>query len=51
MNFAGIEVPVMGCTDEYLTHMYGDYMTQPLPWNRTHRHAARFNIADMEDCV
>ena len=51
MNFAGIEVPVMGCTDEYLTHMYGDYMTQPFPWNRTHRHAARFNIADMEDCV
>ena len=51
MNFAGIEVPVMGCTDEYLTHMYGDYMTLPTPWNRTHRHAARFNIADMEDCV
>lgn len=51
MEFAGIEVPVMGCTEQYLTHMYGDYMTQPLPWNRTHRHAARFNIADMEDCV
>ena len=49
MDFAGINVPVMGCTDEYLTHMYGDYMTQPFPWKRTHRHAARFNIADMED--
>ena len=50
MTFAGIEVPVMGCTDAYLTHMYGDYMTHPLPWKRTHRHAARFNTADMEDC-
>lgn len=50
MTFAGIDVPVMGCTDEYLTHMYGDYMTYPLPWKRTHRHAARFNTADMEDC-
>ena len=50
MPFAGIEVPVMGCTDAYLTHMYGDYMTLPFPWKRTHRHAARFNTADMEDC-
>ena len=49
-SFAGIEVPVMGDTDAYLTHMYCDYMTQPFPWNRTHRHAARFTIADMEDC-
>lgn len=49
MDFAGVNVPVMGCTDDYLTHMYGDYMTQPFPWKRTHRHAARFNIADMED--
>ena len=49
MDFEGINVPVMGCTDDYLTHMYGDYMTQPFPWKRTHRHAARFNIADMED--
>lgn len=51
MDFAGINVPVMGCTDDYLTHMYGDYMTQPFPWDRTHRHATHFNIADMEDCV
>ncbi len=51
MNFAGIEVPVMGGTNEYLAHMYGDYMVQPFPWDRTHRHAARFNIADMEDCM
>ena len=49
MDFAGVNVPVMGSTDDYLTHMYGDYMTQPFPWKRTHRHAARFNIADMED--
>lgn len=49
MTFAGIDVPVMGCTDDYLTHMYGNYMTMPFPWNRTHRHAARFNTADMED--
>lgn len=49
MNFAGVEVPVMGCTEEYLTHMYGDYMTLPFPWNRTHRHKARFNPATMED--
>jgi len=51
LTFAGIDVPVMGCTDRYLTHMYGDYMTHPLPWKRTHRHAARFNTADMEDCL
>ena len=50
MVFEGIDVPVMGSADEYLTHMYGDYMTYPLPWERTHRHAARFNTADMEDC-
>ncbi len=49
MTFAGIDVPVMGDTDAYLTHMYGDYMTQPFPWNRTHRHAARFDNPDMED--
>ena len=51
MPFAGIDVPVMGDTYAYLTHMYGDYMTHPLPWNRTHRHAARFNTADMEDSI
>ena len=46
MTFAGIDVPVMGCTDDYLTHMYGDYRTVPFPWERTHRHAARFNTED-----
>ena len=41
-NFGGIEVPVVGCTEEYLTHLYGDYMTYPAPWKRTSRHFERF---------
>ena len=51
MSFAGIDVPVMGCPDDYLTHMYGDYRIPPFPWDRAHRHVARFNITDTEDCV
>lgn len=51
MTFAGIDVPVMGCTDDYLTHMYGDYRTLPFPWDRTHRHDARFDTADREDFI
>lgn len=40
--FQGLEVPVVGCTEEYLTHLYGDYMAQPAPWNRASRHYERF---------
>lgn len=40
--FGGIEVPLMGCTDEYLTRLYGDYMKLPAPWNRASRHVEMF---------
>lgn len=29
MNFSGCEFPVMGCWDDYLSHVYGDYMKLP----------------------
>ena len=41
-TFCGLEVPVVGCTEEYLTHLYGDYMAKPAPWKRASRHSARF---------
>lgn len=41
-SFEGILVPVVGCTEEYLTHLYGDYMAKPAPWKRASRHADRF---------
>lgn len=41
-SFAGIQVPIVGCTDAYLTHLYGDYMACPPPWNRASRHVERF---------
>ena len=41
-EFDGLTVPVVGCTEEYLTHLYGDYMRRPAPWNRASRHVARF---------
>ena len=40
--FEGIGVPIVGCTEEYLTQLYGDYMTLPAPWNRASRHFERF---------
>ena len=40
--FNGLEVPVVGCTHEYLTHLYGDYLRFPPPWNRASRHFERF---------
>ena len=40
--FDGIEVPVVGCSEEYLTHLYGNYMAFPAPWKRVSRHVARF---------
>jgi len=42
MEFAGIRIPVVGHTEEYLTHLYGNYMAKPAPWNRGSRHVARF---------
>jgi len=42
MYFDGLEVPVVGCTEEYLTHLYGDYMSKPAPWKRASRHVERF---------
>ncbi len=41
-DFAGLTVPVVGCTEEYLTHLYGDYMAFPAPWKRASRHVDRF---------
>lgn len=43
--FEGLEVPVVGCTHEYLTHLYGDYMARPAPWKRASRHFERFHTA------
>ncbi len=43
-EFEGLTVPVVGCTDEYLTHLYGDYMQFPPPWKRASRHSARFGM-------
>lgn len=47
-TFQGLEVPVVGCTEAYLTHMYGDYMSFPAPWNRASRHFERFYPVDSE---
>lgn len=41
-TFSGIEVPVVGCTKVYLTHLYGNFMSYPAPWKRASRHVARF---------
>ena len=41
-DFSGITVPIVGCTEDYLTHMYGDYMQYPAPWSRASRHYERF---------
>lgn len=46
--FNGLEVPVVGHTKLYLTHLYGNYMTFPLPWKRTSRHIARFSSKESE---
>lgn len=42
LSFDGLQVPVVGCTDAYLTHLYGDYMAKPAPWKRASRHVERF---------
>lgn len=41
-TFEGLTVPVVGCTDAYLTHLYGDYLSFPPPWKRASRHVDRF---------
>ena len=40
--FNGLEVPVVGNTKLYLTHLYGKYMSFPAPWKRVSRHVTRF---------
>ena len=40
--FNGLEVPVVGHTDKYLAHLYGDYTAFPPPWKRASRHVDRF---------
>lgn len=42
LSFDGLQVPVVGCTDAYLTHLYGAYMAKPAPWKRASRHVERF---------
>ncbi len=42
-DFDGLEVPVVGCTEQYLEHLYGDYMSKPAPWKRASRHVERFS--------
>jgi len=41
-SFDGLEVPVVGCTEQYLEHLYGNYMMKPAPWKRASRHVERF---------
>jgi len=41
-EFEGLMVPVVGCTEQYLTHLYGDYMRLPPVWKRASRHVERF---------
>ncbi len=48
MEFNGLTVPVVGCTEEYLTHLYGDYTWSPPPWKRASRHSERFQSASGE---
>lgn len=40
--FEGLRVPVVGSTEAYLTHLYGDYLRLPAPWKRASRHFERF---------
>ena len=42
LEFDGLKVPAVGRTDEYLKHLYGDYMVKPAPWKRASRHLERF---------
>lgn len=42
VDFDGLEVPAVGHTEEYLTHLYGNYMAKPAPWKRASRHVERF---------
>ena len=45
-RFAGMEVPVVGCTEQYLHQLYGDYMRLPPVWKRASRHWERFIAPD-----
>lgn len=47
--FNGLEVPVVGHTKLYLTHLYGNYMAKPAPWKRASRHVARFSQTETND--
>ena len=47
--FDGLEVPVVGHTKLYLTHLYGNYMGRPAPWKRVSRHVARFGAQQEEE--
>ncbi len=46
-EFEGLTVPVVGCTHDYLTHLYRDYMSFPPPWKRASRHVARFTMPEL----
>lgn len=47
-TFEGIPVPMVGCTEAYLNHLYGDYKKLPVPWKRASRHTERFHIPRKE---
>ena len=42
MNYAGISVKVPACYDQFLTDIYGDYMTPPSEDKQYRRHLDRF---------
>ena len=42
-EFEGLQVPIVGDTDVYLKHLYGDYMKKPVPWKRASKHFSRFS--------
>lgn len=46
-EFEGLTVPIVGCTHDYLTHLYRDYMSFPPPWKRASRHVARFTMPEL----
>lgn len=44
MKFENDVYMVIGCTDEYLTHLYGNYMTPPAPKKRIQNHGEKFEV-------
>ena len=49
VDFDGLQVPAVGNSKLYLTHLYGNYMWRPAPWKRISRHVARFGVPENTD--